>query len=237
MTKIAFLAGTSGLVGMQLLHQLIINPDYEYILSFGRRKLALKHSKLIQIPTDFKNMNALVLEEKLRESDLGGDNFQLIQKLEKASHEIDCFCSLGTTIKVAGSKQKFYEIDHDFVVNFAQWAKNNGASQMFYVSASGADAKSSIFYSKVKGQVENSLKALGFQHLAIFRPSLLLGNRLEFRFGEEIGKILTKPLVWLKLFKKIRPVHDYQVAKAMVNYAQNMSENYTIVPSEIIQNY
>ncbi|MEP1085850.1 MAG: oxidoreductase, partial [Algoriphagus sp.] len=129
------------------------------------------------------------------------------------------FSSLGTTIKQAGSKEKFYAVDHDMVLAFARWAKKLGASKFLYVSSTGADPNSSIYYSKVKGEVERDLKAVGFDYLGIFRPSLLMGNRSEFRFGEQAAQILMKPLIWLKLFKNIRPIYDYQVAKALVRTA------------------
>jgi nucleoside-diphosphate-sugar epimerase len=237
MTKIAFIAGTSGLVGMQLLHQLIKSDQYENVISFTRRNLALKHSKLIQITGNFQEIQQWDLEQKLREGDLGGAHFSLIQKLNNQELSIDCFCALGTTIKAAGSKEKFFEIDHDFVVNFARWAKEKGAKKMIYVSAKGADKSSNIFYNQVKGKVEESLKELQFDQLVIFRPSLLMGNRLEFRLGEEFAKILMKPLIWLKLLKKIRPVYDHQVAKAMVDHAQKNTAKVKVIPSEDIQDY
>lgn len=221
MKRIAFLAGTSGLIGKQLLHQLIQDPTYDCIVSVGRRKLALKNEKLIQISVDFNSLHKVDLLEKLREDDLGGDNFSLIQAIQQQKAEMHGFCTLGTTIKAAGSKEKFHEVDHNFVINFAQWVKNVGVQKFLYVSAMGADEKSAVYYNKVKGEVESDLKSIGFLYLGLFQPSLLLGQRSEFRFGEEVAKILTKPLVWLKLFKKFRPIKDVQVAKAMVFHAKN----------------
>src|SRR5690606_38409339 len=122
-------------------------------------------------------------------------------------------------IKSAGSKDNFYKVDHDLVIGFARWAKGLGASKFLYVSATGADPSSSIFYNKVKGETEADLKAVGFDYLGLFRPSLLLGNRNEFRVGEAVASIVLKPLVWLKLAKNIRPIHEHQVAKAMVRKA------------------
>jgi uncharacterized protein YbjT (DUF2867 family) len=138
---------------------------------------------------------------------------------------IHAFSSLGTTIKVAGSKEKFRAIDHDLVIGFARWAKKIGASKFLYVSALGADSKSSVFYNKVKGETENDLKSIQFGYLGLFRPSLLLGNRSEFRIGELVATVLMKPLVWLKLAKNIRPIYDYQVAKAMVKKALSSSSD------------
>lgn len=219
MKKIALIAGTSGLIGMQLLHQLIKDGSYDLILSAGRRKLALKHPKLVQIEGDLGNMQSWDISEKLREEDLGGSHFSLIEALEKGALEIHAFCSLGTTIKNAGSQKKFYEIDHDYVIKFALMAKELGAVKFLYVSAMGADPMSKVFYNRVKGEVEEDLKVIPFSYLGLFRPSLLLGQRKEFRFGEEMAKIFSKPLVWFKLMKKYRPIYDHQVAKAMIHFA------------------
>ncbi|EOZ97046.1 hypothetical protein A33Q_1964 [Indibacter alkaliphilus LW1] len=238
MRKIAFLAGTSGLVGMQTLHLLLQDESYDMIISVGRRKLALKHGKLVQVDVDFKTIRNLDLEAKLREEDLGGIYFPLIEALQRKKLEIHAFCSLGTTIKSAGSKEKFYEIDHDFVINFALWTQQMGASKFLYVSALGADPQSNVFYNQVKGEVEEDLKVVPFDYLGLFEPSLLLGNRNEFRFGEEAAKILTKPLVWLKLAKKYRPIHDYQVAKAMIHHANvEKKVKVEVIPSKDMQQF
>lgn len=238
MKKIAFLAGTSGLIGMQLLHQLIQDPSYDTIVSVGRRKLALKHQKLVQVEGDFKEIKKWNLEEKLRSEDIGGVYFPLIDAFRTKSVEMHAFCSLGTTIKAAGSKEKFYQVDHDYVIHFAKWVKELGASRFMYVSAMGADPQSSVFYNKVKGEVEEDLKIFPFEYLGLFEPSLLLGNRNEFRLGEEVAKIITKPLVWLKLAKKYRPIHDYQVAKAMIAHAnQHKTVKVEVISSKEMQNF
>ncbi|WP_194976745.1 Rossmann-fold NAD(P)-binding domain-containing protein [Aquiflexum lacus] len=238
MKKIAFLAGTSGLIGMQLLHQLIQDESYDSIISIGRRKLALKHAKLVQVEGDFSKIRKWNLEDKLREEDLGGINFPLIDALKQKSVEMHAFCSLGTTIKAAGSKDKFYEIDHDYVMNYALWVKEIGVSRFLYVSAMGADPQSSVFYNKVKGEVEEDLKVIPFEYLGLFEPSLLLGNRKEFRLGEEIAKIVTKPLIWLKLAKKYRPIYDHQVAKAMIGRAnKSNSVKVEVISSKEMQNF
>lgn len=238
MKKIAFLAGTSGLIGMQLLHQLLQDTSYDNIISVGRRKLALKHQKLVQVEGDFKNIRNWNLEEKLREEDLGGENFSLIDAINTKSVEMHAFCSLGTTIKAAGSKDKFYEIDHDYVMNFGRWVNALGVSRFLYVSAMGADPQSTVFYNKVKGEVEEDLKVIPFDYLGLFEPSLLLGNRNEFRLGEEVAKIVTKPLVWLKLAKKYRPIYDHQVAKAMIGHAnKNKSVKVEVISSKQMQNF
>ena len=217
--KIAIISGTSGLVGMQLLHQLMKSAQYDFILSVGRRKLALKHNKLIQIDGDLFKLSSWDWQGKIRAEALGGEYNALFDAVSEKKAEIHAYSSLGTTIKVAGSKEKFYAIDHDLVIGFAAWVKKLGASKFLYVSAMGADATSSIFYNKVKGETEEDLKAFQFDYLGLFRPSLLLGNRHEFRFGEQVATFFMKPLVWLKVAKNLRPIYDYQVAKAMVKTA------------------
>lgn len=214
--KIAILTGTSGLVGMQLLHHLLQNSSYDYVLSVGRRKLSLKHEKLVQISGDMKKINTWNLESKLSETDLGGENRQITEFLLERKSEIHAYCALGTTLKQAGSKEQFYAIDHDMIVEFALFVKALGTKKFLVVSALGADPNSKVFYNKVKGKTEEDLKNLGFDYFGIFRPSLLLGNRSNFRFGEEIAKVITKPLIWLKLWKNMRPIYDHQVAKSMV---------------------
>jgi nucleoside-diphosphate-sugar epimerase len=222
--KIAFVAGASGLVGMQLLHQLFQNPSYAYVISLGRRELAIKHNKLIQLKVDFDKLNLVHLTEKIREQNMGGDYHLLIEGLDEKKVEIHAFCSLGTTIKQAGSKEKFRQIDHDFVVDFADWCRQQGASKFLYVSAIGADPRSSIFYNKVKGKVEEDLKLLPYQFLGIFQPSILLGNRRKTRLGEEMGKIGMRAVTFLGIMRKYKPIYDHQVAKAMVHAALNASD-------------
>lgn len=217
--RIALISGASGLVGKAILHQLFKSEDYDYVLSVGRRKLAIKQQKLVQIEGDMEKIDIWDWEGKITSQSLSGEYFPLIDAMKKNTAEVHAFSSLGTTIQQAGSKEKFFAIDHDLVISFAKWTKTLGASKFLYVSSSGADAKSSIFYSQTKGKTENDLKAIGFGYVGLFRPSLLMGNRSEFRFGEQVAQVVMKPLIWLKLFKNIRPIYDYQVAKGMVKTA------------------
>lgn len=221
--KIAFVTGGSGLVGMQMLHQLFKDPEYKYVISFGRRELAIKHNKLIQVTVDFGKLHLINLIEKIRQRNMGGDYHHLISWLEEKSVEIHGFCSLGTTIKQAGSQEMFYQIDHDYVVDFAQWSYHQGTSKFLYVSAIGANPQSRIFYNRVKGETEEDLKLIAFHYLGIFQPSVLLGNRRESRLGEEIGALMMRGVSALGLLKKYKPIYDHQVAKAMLHYAKRSS--------------
>ncbi|MDA1269183.1 MAG: oxidoreductase [Bacteroidetes bacterium] len=222
---IALISGTSGLVGMQLLHQLLRNPAYSYVLSVGRRSLALKHEKLLQIDGDLSKLNAWAWEDKINAQSLGGAYQTLVMALQEKKVDVHAFCSLGTTIKQVGAKDKFYAVDHDLVIEFASWSKKLGATKFLYVSAMGANPHSSIFYNQVKGKTEEDLKALGFSYLGIFRPSLLLGARHEFRFGEQVATFFMMPLSWLKLGNNIRPIRDHVVAKSLVNVALSDSKS------------
>ncbi|MEX2512468.1 MAG: NAD-dependent epimerase/dehydratase family protein [Cyclobacteriaceae bacterium] len=237
MSQIAIISGSSGLVGTQLLHQLFQHPAYDWVISLGRRELALKHSKLIQVKVDFKKLEKLDLIEKIKENDLGGKYHNLVKQIQTQPHLIHVFSALGTTLKDAGSKDNFYQIDHDFVINFARWAFGLGAEKFLYVSAIGADAQSTIFYNKVKGEIEEDLKRIDFKYVGIFQPSLLLGNRKTNRLGEEVGKVLMRGITFLGLFKKYKPIYDHQVAKAMVKKAleNGLTGNETISSTEMHQ--
>jgi uncharacterized protein YbjT (DUF2867 family) len=179
----------------------------------------------VQLEGDMAKINSWDWEHLLVSKSLGGENNALKEAILENKAEIHAFSSLGTTIKQAGSKDRFFHIDHDLVIEFAKWTKTLGASKFLYVSASGASIDSSIFYSQTKGKTEEDLKSIGFDYLGLFRPSLLLGNRSEFRLGEQIATIFMKPLVWLKLFKNVRPIYDYQVAKGMVKAALAQNSN------------
>ncbi|HCH46106.1 NAD-dependent epimerase/dehydratase family protein, partial [uncultured Algoriphagus sp.] len=163
--NIALISGTSGLVGMQLLHQLLKQNSYDYIISVGRRKLALKHANLVQLAGNMSQIQNWNWEDQINSQSLGGEYVSLTQAIQEKKCTIQAFSSLGTTIKQAGSKEKFFEIDHDLVLAFAKWAKSLGANGFYYVSALGADPQSSVFYNEVKGKTEEDLKALDFEHL------------------------------------------------------------------------
>lgn len=234
--RVALISGTSGMVGMQILHQILQNKAYDFVVSVGRRKLALKHHKLIQLEGDLAKIDSWDWEEKLTSQSLGGEFNELRDAIITKSVSIHAYCSLGTTIKQAGSKEQFHHIDHDMVLAFATWAKNLGAEKFEYVSSGGADLNSSMYYLKVKGEVERDLKNIEFEYLAIFQPSLLMGERNDFRLAERITQVLMKPLIWLNIFKKYQPIYDYQVAKAMVKTAlEDKKTNFEIISSGQMQ--
>jgi len=199
-TKKALIAGSTGLVGNKILHYLLNNPQYIEIHVPGRRPPEVSDSRIIFHRTDFMQLNTLVIKD-----------------LDEV------YCALGTTIKKAGSQEKFRQIDFDAVVNLARWAAKAKVNHFVVISSIGANPKSRTFYLKTKGQMEQVLKTCNLKNLTIVRPSLLLGKRKEFRTGERISTWLIKPICFLMKgpLKNYHPIEASQVAKAMLHLAKN----------------
>ena len=162
------LAGATGLTGELLLDRLLNEPTVERVLAPSRKPLA-----------DHPHLENPV-----------GDPAVFLPQL---SGPVDvAFCCLGTTIKQAGSEEAFRAVDHDMVVAFAKRAREMGARHLIVISAIGADPESSIFYNRVKGEMEQSLRAQDWPQLTIARPSLLIGERLEERPAEKIAGLFSK---------------------------------------------
>lgn len=192
--KTAIIAGATGLIGKQLLFNLIESKAYDKIIVLVRKEIPFQSTKLVQVVIDF-------------------DNLPLIADNLKAD---DVFCCLGTTIRKAGSQEAFKKVDYDYCLNLAKETHINGSKNFFLVSALGANSKSKIFYNQVKGELEEAISKVGFNSFYIFRPSLLLGNRNEFRLGEKIMQIIMKPISKLMFgsMKKFAAIESKQVAKA-----------------------
>lgn len=190
----ALLVGATGLVGGFVLARLLAHPEYSSVEIWVRRELPLRDSKLIQKVVDFSNLP--------------------LQQV----HADHVFCCLGTTIRKAGSEAAFREVDHDYPLALARLARSGGSRKFLMVSALGADAASSVFYNRVKGEVENAITALDLPAIWFFRPSLLLGPRQENRPGERIGAVIGKLIAPLLVggLRKYRPIHVDTVAAAMV---------------------
>ena len=161
--KTALVLGATGLIGNLLTHRLVDSPLYANVKVFVRKSLPWKHPRLQEVQFDFDHPNGLLTQST------------------------DIFCCLGTTIKKAGSKTAFRQVDYQYPMDIAQLGLANGAQQFALVSSMGANPESSIFYNQVKGEVERDLTALNYPTLLIFRPSLLFGQRTEYRLGERIA--------------------------------------------------
>ena len=130
----------------------------------------------------------------------------------------------GTTQKkVAGNQEKYRKVDYDIPVKAARFAAQNGVKYFGLVSSVGADQMSNNFYIKLKGEVEEQVSKENIPSLNIFRPSMLLGDRKEFRLGEEIGKVFMVPFSFL-MPSKYKPIKGESVARAMVEAAKKMDE-------------
>jgi uncharacterized protein YbjT (DUF2867 family) len=169
--RTALVAGATGLVGGFLVRKLLASPAYGRVVVLVRASSGLVHPKLHEIVVNFDRLESSVAASG-----------------EKVD---DAFCALGTTIKRAGSQEAFRRVDFDYVVAFAKAAEAAGARQFLLVTAIGSSAKSGIFYSRVKGEAENAVAALGFAATHIFRPGMLLGRRGESRPGEAVAQALT----------------------------------------------
>lgn len=213
MSKTALIVGSSGMVGSELLNMLTTSADYNKVISLGRRSQDDTVGKIEAFVVDFENLDQVTLP-----------------KID------DVYCCLGTTIKKAGSKEKFRQVDLEYVLSTAKLGLKKGAKQLLVISAVGADETSSFFYNRVKGEMERKVQDLGFQSVYIFRPSMLGGKREEFRIGEKIGTFLMQLLGWLMIgkLKRYKIVSVYKVARHMVNSAKESSEGNHIIESEKI---
>jgi len=210
--KSAWLAGASGLVGSELLGQLLEDGEFGKVVSLGRRPLAFDNPKLAQRVVDFAALDVHGL----------------------AAPEV-AFCALGTTIAKAGSQQAFRAVDHDAVLAFATAALAAGARCFVLVSSLGASARSRIFYSRVKGETEADLRALGFASLVIAQPSLLLGDRVESRPGERALVAASRLLGGALGLFAARPIEAKVVARALLAIAHDPPSGVQVYPSGQLQ--
>jgi uncharacterized protein YbjT (DUF2867 family) len=198
----ATLIGATGLIGSHLLDLLLEDQYFDAVRILVRRPLEMNHPKLEKKLVNFSDQESFRLA--LEESDV-------------------IFCTIGTTQKkVKSDKEAYRKVDYDIAINAAQLGKLCGCKTFVLVSAVGANAKSNNFYLKLKGEIEEAVKAIGLMNTYFIRPSLLLGKRKEFRPGEKIS-MLIMPVFSLLIPTKFKPVHATDVAKAMIA-AGKMSE-------------
>jgi uncharacterized protein YbjT (DUF2867 family) len=199
-SRTAAVLGASGLVGGFCLRTLVDDPDYTRVLTFGRRELPpLTRAKVTQRVADLGSLNA--------------DDFRGAQ---------DVFSALGTTIGQAGSQAAFREVDLELPLRVAREALQAGAEQFVVVSSVGAHAGSKNFYLRTKGELEQELSKLPFRAIHIFRPSLLIGKREEFRLGESIA-VKIAPVLDLLTLGPLRKYHSMRAeiaGRAMVGAAK-----------------
>ena len=197
MGKIAIITGASGLIGSKLLNILIESREYDTVVSLARKRLQKRHPKLVQEIVNFGEVDSYL-------SFIKGDAL---------------FCCLGTTQKQTPNEEDYYKIDHDYPVDLARAAFKNGVPEFHFVSAIGADASSSNFYLKTKGEAERDLKEIGLPSLHIYEPSLLTGRKRKRRIGERIATVVMKLInpILIGGLKKYQSIDGAIVAKAMFN--------------------
>lgn len=196
--RTVLLVGATGLVGSACLRRLLADPTVGQVKTLTRRPL----------PQPLPAGGGASLEQQVAD-------FNALQEHAAWLACDQAICALGTTMRRAGSGAAFRRVDHDHVLSVARLALAQGAKHFLVVSSMGADAQSANFYYRVKGEMEDALKAVGYPSLTIARPSLLLGQRAEWRWGEEIGKRLGAllPSRW-------RPIEAELVAEALVQAAR-----------------
>jgi len=190
--RTALLVGATGLIGSFLLQRLLASERYASVIAWTRRDIGQTHPKLKVEIVDFER-----LEERRVEAE-------------------DVFCCLGTTIKQAGSQAAFRRVDYDYPVALARAAARGGARRLLVVSALGADPDATVFYNRVKGEMEEAVRA-GVPRTILLRPSLLSGPRAEERLGEKIALVIGN--IFGPLLGKYRPIHADIVAAAMLKAA------------------
>lgn len=208
MGKVANVIGASGLVGQQIINQLLFHSEFDKIRIFVRRKTRFIHPNLEEKIIDFdqpENWKHLVQGDVL-------------------------FSILGTTIKTVKTKKNQYRVDFTYQYEFAKAASENGVSTYILISSMGANPKSFFFYSRMKGELEEAVKKLNFKKLVILRPSILDGNRTGKRRGEKLALILSR-LFTRVIFKKYRPTPVQVLASEMVNQSVDQTLGFSLIES------
>lgn len=206
MSKVANVIGASGLVGQQLVAQLLDHPEFEKVRIFVRRKSGLVHKKLDEQIIDFDQPESW---KHLVQGDV-------------------LFSTLGTTIKTAKTKANQYRVDYTYQHEFANAAAENRIGTYVLVSSMGADPKSSVFYSRIKGELEEAVAKLNFRKCIIVRPSILDGDRKEKRAGEKIGLVISRFLTKY-VFKKYQPTPVDVLAAKMISLSLDKTDGFRMV--------
>jgi uncharacterized protein YbjT (DUF2867 family) len=207
--KKAIVLGASGLVGTELVHQLLNSVEFGEVKIFVRRTLEISHPKLEEHIIDFDNLSTWK------------------QKLVGYA----LFSCMGTTIKTAGSKEKQYMVDFTYPYNCIEAAIENGTKQIILVSSIGAKETSSNFYLRIKGELEEAVKKLNPSNFIVFRPSILDGNRVENRPAEYLAIKIMRILGKLPFLKKYAPTLVRDLAGCMIRLAMKDTVGVKVVES------
>lgn len=206
--RAVLVVGATGLVGSEIIKKLVADTTVSRVVLAVRRPISGLGPKVEAKVVDFDHLE--------RHADV----FAVDQ----------IFCALGTTIREAGSQEAFRRVDFEYPLNVARAGQKHGARHFLLVSSLGASADSGVFYSRVKGELEDQLRSLGYRAVTIARPSLLLGKRNEFRLIERIGAVVGEFVPG-----RFRPVHAEAVARSLVRAAQIDAPGLHIIESEEIR--
>ncbi|HEY4789502.1 MAG TPA: NAD(P)H-binding protein [Bacteroidales bacterium] len=214
MNQTAIVFGATGLVGKELVFELLEDQRFLKVKAVVRTSLPLSHSKLEQIVLkDYSDLESIT-------SQLAADVY---------------FCCIGTTIKKAGSQETFKKIDLNIPVKIAKLAEHLNVPVLIVISSLGATMATSNFYLRTKGEMEQNVRMNFNGNLKFMRPSLLLGHRAEFRLGERIAQILMKPLGTLMFgpLTKYKGINAWDVAKGMIKSIDLPNEKIFVESDEI----
>jgi uncharacterized protein YbjT (DUF2867 family) len=211
--KSVLLFGASGLVGGKCLKLLIHDGPYEKITVLTRSPLT----------TDIQ-------DSRVHHHIIDFDHLGEYRHLMKADHVI---CALGTTIKKAGTKENFHRVDFTYPYEIARMASEHGSEHYLLVSSMGADPGSSIFYNRIKGELEQAVQKLTYRSVSIFRPSLILGQRLERRFAEQVSKVIAE-IFSFAIPERYKPVQAADIARAILKVAIEDRAGIRIIESDEI---
>jgi len=212
------IAGATGEIGQRLLDNLIAHNEIAEIHLLLRRPLNTPQPNVHEHIVDFEQLDSLIIDNP--------------KQLETFA-----YCCLGTTIKKAGSKAEFSKVDLDYAINFAKWSSKHNCKKFAVISSLDAKASSKNFYLQTKGKMESALSDMSWESLWIFRPSLLTGQRQEFRFGEKLGAFAAKlvnPLL-IGPYQKYRPIQMDKVAKSLSLLLDEDKQGVHIVESDQIE--
>ena len=210
----AVLIGATGAVGKDLLQALLENARYTEVVAFARRALGVQH-------------------EKLREHTIDFDAPATWQELVKGDV---LFSTLGTSLKQAGSKEAQRHIDYDYQLAFAKAARANGVKSLVLLSSIGADSKSSIFYLRLKGELDDAVRGLGFDSLAIVRPPSLIRAKSK-RFGETASVKFLQAVNAIGLAKRLAPMETAVVARSMAALGLDSASGTRIIEGQDVRDF
>lgn len=211
MGKTALVVGASGMVGEQLVNQLLSHPDFDRVRTFVRRRSGNNDPKLEELVVDFD-------QPETWKDQIKGDV---------------AFSTMGTTIKKAGTKENQYRIDFTYQFEFARHAVENSVQTFVLVSSLGANSKSAVFYSRMKGELDDAVVKLPFDKMLIFRPSILDGNRKETRLAEAFSLAVMRTITKF-IFGNYRPTPADVLARKMISLSIDGTNGKRIVEGKEI---